>query len=102
VTEGNYTLSALASQVLGEENLENNFYEDGMVRVAKAPIGLYVPWWFYWFLLLLLIVILILLIAWYFWRKRRKRAEESFYSGWTAWYYGYDMRNRLPKSKSRI
>ena len=100
VAEGNYTLSALASQVLGEENLENNFYKDDIVRVAKAPMRLYVPWWFYWLLLLLLIIALILLIAWYYHRKRRKRAEETFYSGWTAWYYGRDMRNRLSKPES--
>ncbi len=98
VAEGNYTLSARASKVLGEENLENNSYEDGIVTVAKAPMGWYVPYWFHWLLLLLLIPIIILLIAWYYSRKRRKRAEETFYSGWTAWYYGRDMRKRTSKT----
>jgi len=101
VAEGNYTLSARASQVPGEENVDNNLYNDGIVTVAKAPMRLYVPWWFYWLLLLLLIIALILLIAWYYYRKRRKRAEEAFYSGWTAWYYGRDMRNELYESESR-
>jgi hypothetical protein len=98
VVEGNYALSASTSQVPGEENLENNSYEDGIVTVAKAPMGWYVPYWFYWLLLLLLIPIIILLIAWYYSRKRRKRAEEAFYSGWTAWYYGRDMRKRTSKT----
>jgi len=98
VAEGNYTLSALASQVPGEENLKNNSYEDGIITIAKAPMGWYIPWWFYWLLLLLLIPIIILLIALYYSRKRRKRAEEAFYSGWTAGYYGWDMRKRTSKT----
>ena len=98
VAEGNYTLSALASQVPGEENLKNNSYEDGIITIAKAPMGWYIPWWFYWLLLLLLIPIIILLIALYYSRKRRKRAEEAFYSGWTAWYYGCDIRKRTSKT----
>jgi hypothetical protein len=98
VAEGNYTLSARASKVPGEENLENNSYKDGIVTVVKAPMGWFVPYWFYWLLLLLLIPIIILLIAWYYSRKRRKRAEEAFYSGWTAWYYCCDMRKRTPKT----
>lgn len=98
VAEGNYTLSASTSQVPGEENVENNSYEDGVVTVVKSPMGWYVPYWFYWLLLLLLIPIIILLIAWYYSRKRRKRAEEAFYSGWTAWYYGRAMRKRTSKT----
>jgi len=98
VAERNYTLSALASQVPGEENLENNYYEDGIVTVAKAPMGWFVPYWFYWLLLLFLIPIIVLVITWYYNRKRRKRAEEAFYSGWTAWYYGCDMRKRTSKT----
>jgi len=92
VAEGNYTLSALATAVPGEENLENNSYEDGIVTVVKAPTRWYVPGWFYFLLLLLLILVLILLIALYYRRKKRKQAKDAFNSGWTAWYYGYDMR----------
>jgi hypothetical protein len=98
VAEGNYTLSARASKVPGEENLENNSYEDGIVTVVKAPMGWFVPYWFYFLLLFLLTLIIILLIALYYSRKRRKRAEEAFYSGWTAWYYGCDMRKRTSKT----
>jgi len=62
-----------------------------------VPKGWFVPYWFYWLLLLLLILIIILLIIWLYRRKRGKEAEEAFYSGWTAWYYCYDLRNRLYK-----
>lgn len=96
VREGNYTLSARASQVLGEENLQDNFYVDGIVEIIVAPTG-----WFHWFLLFLLLLVLaaILLIAWYYRRKRKKRAEESFNSGWIAWYYCHDLRKRPSKSR---
>jgi len=98
VAEGNYTLRARANKVPGEENLENNSYDDGIVSVVKAPAGWFVPCWFYWLLLLLLVPIIILLIVGYYRRKRRKRAEEAFYSGWTAWYYGRNMRKRTSKT----
>jgi len=37
VSEGNYSLSANASAVFGEENLDNNFFEDGIVEVKTKP-----------------------------------------------------------------
>jgi len=37
LSEGNYTLSARASVVSGEENLDNNFFEDGIVEVETKP-----------------------------------------------------------------
>ena len=92
VMEGNYTLSASATMVPGEENLKNNSCEDGVVTVVEAPKGWFIPCWLY--LLLLLILIVVLMIAWLCRRRKRKKAEDAFYSGWTAWYYGYDMRNR--------
>jgi len=58
----------------------------------------YVPDWFCWLLLLLLLLVLFLLIIWLYRRKRRKKAEEAFYSGWTAWYYGYDLRGEIYRS----
>ncbi|MGB9756486.1 MAG: CARDB domain-containing protein [Candidatus Bathyarchaeales archaeon] len=92
VAEGNYTLSALANTVPEEENLENNLYIDGFVEVkAKGVTGWFVPGWFWWLLLLLILIILLLLI-WLYLRRRRKKAEEAFRSGWTAWYYCYDLR----------
>lgn len=32
-------------------------------------------------------------------RKSRKEAEEAFYSGWTGWYYGYDLRGGSRKTE---
>jgi hypothetical protein len=96
VSEGDYTLSALASYVPDEVDYRNNRYVDGTVRIATAPRQEFVSDWFYWFLLLLLLILVgILLLAW--WYRRRKKSEAAFYSGWTAWYYGYDLRGRSPK-----
>lgn len=93
VKQGNYILSAFAEPVPGEENVEDNYLEDGVVKIATAPTGWFVPEWFWWLLLLLLILILILLLVWYYRRRKRKEAMEPFISGWTAWYYGYDLQN---------
>jgi len=62
---------------------------------SSAPTGFFIPTWFWWPLLPLLILIIVLLIILFFYSKRRRRREEAaFYSGWTAWYYGYDLRHR--------
>jgi hypothetical protein len=90
--EGNYTLTGSASVVPGEENIENNSYVDGVVEVVKSPKEWVVPDWFYWLLPLLLLLIIILLIAWLY-RRRKKNDEEAFYTGWTAWFYSYDLRS---------
>jgi len=106
VLEDNYTLSALASIVPGEENFGNNLYVDGTVAVAVAPKGWFVAEWLWRLLLLLLILITILLVIWLYRRKKRKETREAFYSGWTAWYYGYDLRKKLenqnPKQECNI
>jgi hypothetical protein len=91
VTEGNYTLSAFATPVPGEEHTEDNYLENGIVEVIKGAVGWFVPEWFWWLLLLLILIILLLLI-WLYLRRRRKKSEEAFRSGWTAWYYCYDLR----------
>ena len=64
---------------------------------SKAPSAWFVPEWFYWLLLILLLLIIFLLIFWLCRRKRRKEAKEAFYSGWTAWYYCYDLRSKTRK-----
>jgi hypothetical protein len=61
---------------------------------SPAPAGLFIPDWFYWPFLPLLILIIIFLIILFYYRRRRKKAEASFYSGWTAWFYGYDLRSK--------
>jgi len=101
VPEGDYMLSALAGYVPGEVDYENNRHVDGTVRVAAAPRCEFVPDWFYWFLLLLLLILIgILLSAWLY--RRRRRSEAAFYSGWTAWYYGYDLRGRNTKTFGKL
>jgi len=55
--------------------------------------------WLYLVLLVILILLIILLGVLAYRRiKRRKRAgEEAFYRGWTAWYYGYNLRSEKPR-----
>jgi hypothetical protein len=93
MSEGNYLLTATASSVPDETNLENNSFVDGSIELTPAPTGWFIPDWFYWLFALLLMLILILLLF-LLYRRRRKRTENSLNSGWTAWYYCYDMRNR--------
>ncbi|MEM3566449.1 MAG: hypothetical protein QXK47_04995 [Candidatus Bathyarchaeia archaeon] len=50
--------------------------------------------WLYLVLLviLILLIILLLVLAYRRIKQRRKIGEEAFYRGWTAWYYGYNLR----------
>jgi len=66
---------------------------------SLSPTGWFVPDWFYWLLPLFSILIIILLIIFFYARKRRKKTEEAFYSGWTAWYYCYDLLGKSKKFK---
>ncbi|MBX5328795.1 MAG: hypothetical protein QHH18_05265 [Candidatus Bathyarchaeota archaeon] len=57
--------------------------------------GAYFPWWaLFWYLLFPLALILIILLA-LLYRRRKKKKEDTFYRGWTAWYYCYDLRKRI-------
>jgi membrane protein implicated in regulation of membrane protease activity len=64
-----------------------------VLKAVFSPVaaGWFVPDWFWWLLLLLVLIFLLLLILLYL-RRRRKKTEEAFRSGWTAWYYCYDLR----------
>jgi hypothetical protein len=65
---------------------------------SLATSGFFIPEWFFWpFLPLLILLILFLIILFLYYRRRGNRTEAAFYSGWTAWYYGYDLRNRRMK-----
>jgi uncharacterized BrkB/YihY/UPF0761 family membrane protein len=65
---------------------------------SLASPGVFIPEWFFWpFLPLLILLILLLIILFFYSKRRRKKAEAAFFSGWTAWYYGYDLRNRNMK-----
>jgi len=61
----------------------------------KAPFFLE---WFYYFLLLILFLILItLIILLIYRRKRKKNVQKAFHSGWTAWYYRYNLQTKTAK-----
>jgi phage shock protein PspC (stress-responsive transcriptional regulator) len=85
IPPGNYTLSAEASVVSGEVNIENNKFVDGVVRITGLPSPP-VEWaWPKWLLALLFVLavilgaILVLLIAILIlcWSKRKKEEEEK-------------------------
>jgi len=97
VTEGNYTLSALAEPVEDEEDIKDNSVKDGVVEVRAAPTRWFIPYWFWWLLPLLLILILILLAIWLYRRRRRKKSKETFSSGWIALHYCHDLQSKSLK-----
>jgi len=99
VAKGVYTLIAFAEPVPGERVIADNYFEDGDVTFISGQGGLFgLDWYFWFFLLLLLLVILILFLLWLYYRRRKKKSEQTFNSGWTAWYYAYDPRARPRKA----
>jgi len=96
VTKGNYTLSAFASPVEGEEDVDDNGLTDGVVEVrrARTPTGWFVPDWVWLLLLPLLILLLILLAILIYRRRKKKKVEGTFHSGWITRYYCNDLRAR--------
>jgi len=113
--EKSYTIVMPSSVTDSETGRVYNFreWEDGSTNLTRivlldrdtnltayyeaAITGWFVPDWFYWFLPLSLVLIIALLII-LFYRRRRKKEEDAFYSGWTAWYYCYDLRSKIPKT----
>jgi len=59
----------------------------------------YPPYWFYWVLPFILIPLFLLIALLY--RRRRKKQSETFYRGWTAWYYRYNVPDPNIKPKRR-
>ena len=95
VSAGNYTLIGYAQPVAGETKMADNWVEDGTVRIFAGPRSEFVPDWFFWFFLILLLLrLLAILLLWLYYRRRKRKSEASFYSGWTAWYYGHDLRGK--------
>ncbi len=112
--EKSYTIVMPSSVTDSETGKVYNFrgWEDGSTNLTRTVLlgrdtnltayyevairGWFVTDWFYWLLPALLVLIIVLLIIW-FYRRRRKKAEDAFYSGWTAWYYCYDLRSKIPK-----
>jgi hypothetical protein len=67
---------------------------------SPAPAAGFPPYWtwFYWLLWPLLAVIVLLLILWYYRRRREKENEQSFLSGWRAWYYYHNVPDKSKKT----
>ncbi|MEM0007971.1 MAG: hypothetical protein QXR89_06890 [Candidatus Bathyarchaeia archaeon] len=65
-------------------------------HTATAHYGARWVEWLYLVLLVILIsfIILLCVLVYRRIRRRRKASEEAFYRGWTAWYYGYDLRGK--------
>jgi hypothetical protein len=63
---------------------------------SSTLAGWFVPEWFFW-LMFLIVLIVIFLIGWLYRRRRKKVAADAFYTGWTAWFYCYDLRSRNRK-----
>lgn len=95
VQEGNYTISAYAIPVQGESDTEDNTLIYGKVKVVESPAYYFTGDVFNGFLFFLLILLVLLLSLLLLFRRRRKKHEETFYLGWTAWYYCYDPKGRL-------
>ena len=70
-------------------------YMDGP-HTATAHYSVRGVEWLYLVLLAILILLIILLcvLAYRRIRRRRKTGEEAFYRGWSAWYYGYNLREK--------
>lgn len=87
VTEGNYTLSAVASAVHGEENLENNKFVNGIVWVKlwKFPPFWKIPEEVFVLLSLLTALVLACIVSIFIFillpkRRKKKKIEQSNYN----------------------
>lgn len=106
VPEGNYTISAFAVPVEGENSIEDNTRVGGRVRIIASQIRGYFSFnWIDWILLSLFLLMIVLLVMTLFYRRRKAREQKStssFDSGWTAWYYGYQLRRESQRSKGHL
>jgi hypothetical protein len=83
VSPGNYTLSAVASVVPGEVDVEDNRFVDGVVRIKPwfpppLPVEYVLPRWLLAFLFLLAVLVgacLVLLIGLALWCMRERKKE---------------------------
>jgi hypothetical protein len=81
------------------ENRSITFYMDEphtiIAHYQRNTASQYIPSWFYW-LLPLLLVLLIALAVLFLYRRNKSKNKESFLKGWTAWYYGFDLLEKIP------
>lgn len=97
VPKGNYTLIAFAEPVSGETNTGDNTLAYDTVEVVAPPESYIALDWFNRSLVLLSILAVALLLLSFVVSRKKKKSEETFYSGWTAWYYCYDAKAPKPK-----
>jgi hypothetical protein len=77
---GNYTLSAEASVVPGEVDIEDNKFVDGVVQIKALPPTEYAPRWLLAFLFVIAVLIgavLFILVGFILWWRRKKKKEEA-------------------------
>jgi hypothetical protein len=98
----NYTLIGYAQPVQDEVNTADNTLSDGTVKLAASTRGLFTfdPFWL-WLLIILLLLLLIILIIFMLYRRRKKKknqGDQTFVSGWIAWYYRHDLQDKRHKT----
>jgi hypothetical protein len=97
VSPGVYLISASVDGLANEADLSDNVFIDGFVQVKAKVQSPTSDWqildWFFWGVIIIISLILFLLLALLIIRRRHKNSE-NFYIGWTAWYYGYDLKKR--------
>ncbi|MEM3616635.1 MAG: CARDB domain-containing protein [Candidatus Bathyarchaeia archaeon] len=76
-------------------------YMDGPHTVTAHYSARGVEWLYLVLLVILILLIILLCVLAYRRIKRKKKAgEEAFYRGWTAWYYGYNLREKSRSFKA--
>jgi hypothetical protein len=68
---GVYAISADATVLEGETNVENNSLTDGKVTILAIPA---LPYWALLIPFLVVLAIIILLLIIYYWKRRKERA----------------------------
>jgi len=99
----NYTLVGYAQPVQDEVNTADNALTDGTVKLVPSTRGTFTFDLFWlWLLIILLLLLLIILIIFMLYRRRKKskknQGDQTFMSGWIAWYYRHDLQDKRHKT----
>jgi hypothetical protein len=77
VPKGNYTLSATATAIPEDADLENNSFVDGVIEIeAKAGVDQLYPDWI-WLLLLHLVLLAFIILLYLYHRRRKEKKKEE-------------------------
>jgi len=97
----NYTLVGYAQPVQDEVNTADNTLTDGTVKLVPSTRGIFTFDLFWlWLLIILLLLLLIIIIIFMLYRRRKKKknqGDQTFMSGWIAWYYRHDLQDKHHK-----